>query len=495
MTSMPSPTVTTPRRPAPRHWAASLRSWRVIVGLTALAAGGAAVIGSFLPWASAFAGLVDIPGTRGTNGKVLLAAGLLIGAAGIWHLLRGDTASRWLIGLLGAPVLGFSAFLLLQLASSLRSLGGDSMVLLRGGPGLWVVAAGGLAAFATLFLPASQAAIGTAGRRAGIPAWAADRQSAGPRRWLQVALGLVWVLDAALQFQPYMFTKGFVTQILEPAGMGSPALVSDSIMGTSQVMLAHVAIFNALFATIQLALGLGLLWRRTSRAALAASIVWALSVWWLGEGLGGLLTGSASPVTGAPGAALLYAVIAVLAWPARDTAAGSVAAASVAGGSRLRLRGAQALWAVLWASFAYLILQAPNRAAGALHDTLAGLASGEPGWIAAMDRGAAGIAGSGGIAISIVLAVVFLVIAAGVFIPAAARPVLIVAAVTALVMWVVGQDFGGILTGRGTDPSSGPLLILLAAAFWPLSRRPAISESSPDLADAGRPVVSALSPR
>ena len=46
--------------------------------------------------------------------------------------------------------------------------------------------------------------------------------------------------------------------------------------------------------------------------ALAASIAWALAVWWLGEGLGGVLTGAASPVTGAPGAALLYALAAVL---------------------------------------------------------------------------------------------------------------------------------------------------------------------------------------
>jgi len=268
-----------------------------------------------------------------------------------------------------------------------------------------------------------------------------------------------------------MFTRGFVTQILGPAGLGSPALISNSIMGTGQVMLSHVAIFNAIFATIQLALGIGLLWRRTSHAALAATIGWALSVWWLGEGLGGILTGSASPVTGAPGAALIYAVIALLAWPARGgtrAAAGSIAASSIAAGSRVGLRGAQLIGAALWISSACLILQAPNRAAAALHDTVAGLAAGEPGWIAAMDRGAAGLIGSGGIAFSVVAAVAFLVIAAGVFLPAVTRPAQILAALAALVMWAVGQDFGGILTGQGTDPSTGPLLVLLAAAFWPL---------------------------
>jgi len=85
-----------------------------------------------------------------------------------------------------------------------------------------------------------------------------------------------------------------------------------------------------------------------------------------------------------------------------------------------------------------------------------------------MDRGAAGLIGSGGIAFSVVAAVAFLVIAAGVFLPAVTRPAQILAALAALVMWAVGQDFGGILTGQGTDPSTGPLLVLLAAAFWPL---------------------------
>ncbi len=34
-------------------------------------------------------------------------------------------------------------------------------------------------------------------------------ESTGLRRGLQVALGLVWLLDAALQYQPYMFTRAF----------------------------------------------------------------------------------------------------------------------------------------------------------------------------------------------------------------------------------------------------------------------------------------------
>jgi hypothetical protein len=34
---------------------------------------------------------------------------------------------------------------------------------------------------------------------------------------------------------------------------------------------------------------------------------------------------------------------------------------------------------------------------------------------------------------------------------------------------VVGEAFGTILTGGGTDPNSGPLLALLALTYWPLA--------------------------
>ena len=45
----------------------------------------------------------------------------------------------------------------------------------------------------------------------------------------------------------------------------------------------------------------------TVKIALGTSVVWSLAVWWLGEGLGSVLIGGASPVEGAPGAAIIYA--------------------------------------------------------------------------------------------------------------------------------------------------------------------------------------------
>jgi hypothetical protein len=48
---------------------------------------------------------------------------------------------------------------------------------------------------------------------------------------------------------------------------------------------------------------------------LALSFAWALIVWWFGEAFGMLFMTMASPLTGAPGAVLLYGIIDLLVWP------------------------------------------------------------------------------------------------------------------------------------------------------------------------------------
>jgi hypothetical protein len=302
--------------------------------------------------------------------------------------------------------------------------------------------------------------------------WSADHASAGPRRRLQIALGLLWLLDAALQFQPYMFSRAFATDILAASAAGSPGLIAGPVRTASQLVLHNVAAWNAAFAVIQLALAAGLLWRPAVRAALAGTIVWSLAVWWLGESFGGIFTGAASPLTGAPGAVILYALAALLAWPARAGKSQHGGRAAVADGSPLGARWSRMLWTVLWISYAYLTLQGPNRAPGALRATIAGLAAGEPRWIVAMDQAAAGPAGHAGTLIAVLLAAVFAVIGMAVFVPAATRPALTVSIIVALAIWMTGENFGGILTGQATDPNTGPLLVLVACAFWPFRSRP-----------------------
>lgn len=317
-----------------------------------------------------------------------------------------------------------------------------------------------------------------------IATWAADRESRGARRWIQIALGIIWLLDAALQYQPYMFTRAFPTQIIEPAGAGSPGFVSHPVTFAGQLMLHNEIVFNALFATVQLAIAVGILWRPTVRAALTGSIVWALLVWWLGEGLGGILTSTASPITGAPGGAILYVLVAVLAWPSRRPSADG---ASVASASPLGRRWSRLAWLVLWGTGAYFLLLAANRAAGALQSTISGAAAGEPGWIASAERGAGSLIGSQSTAVTIGLAFLFAVIALGILNPATTRPAIVLAIITAAAIWLLGESLGEIATGTGTDPNTGPLLILLAAAYWPLARTRGRRFRDPAVAPAAEP--------
>jgi hypothetical protein len=71
-----------------------------------------------------------------------------------------------------------------------------------------------------------------------------------------------------------------------------------------------------------------------------------------------------------------------------------------------------------------------------------------------------------------------LALAVGVYLPwpDAVKATLVLAVLVAVVTWVVGEAFGMIMAGGAADPNSGPLLALLAMAYWPAR-------------EAGRPVT------
>jgi hypothetical protein len=153
----------------------------------------------------------------------------------------------------------------------------------------------------------------------------------------------------------------------------------------------------------------------------------------------------------------------VLLWPAdRELPASSTAARAV--GAHV----SRALWAVLWLSLAYFALTPGNRAPQGASGMIAGMESGEPVWLQDLQKGAASLVAGQGLATSIALAVALVAIAAGVYLPARiAKATLVLAIVAATLIWVFAQAFGGILNGGATDVNSGPLLALLALAYWP----------------------------
>ena len=261
-----------------------------------------------------------------------------------------------------------------------------------------------------------------------------------------------------------MFSRSF-PQMLAAAADGNPALIADPITWSARLVDQHVAVANASFASIQVVLALGIAWRPATRVALAASVAWSLAVWWLGEGLGLLLTGTASPVNGAPGAVLIYALLAILLWPARrDRAAGFAA------GRAIGARAARLAWLALWGGLGCLAVQQAVQAPQALSRDVAGLAAGEPGWLARTDGYLGSLLSQHGLAAGVVLAAWLALIAVSVYLPARAARAGLVLAIAAAAAIGIAQAFGGVLAGSGTDPDSGPLLALLALAYWPAVR-------------------------
>ena len=311
---------------------------------------------------------------------------------------------------------------------------------------------------------------------ASIPRTAVDG-----RRALQLGLAAVWLLDGVLQYQSWMFTKAF-GQLLAGAASGNPAVIARPITWDAHLVEHYPVLLNAVFATIQLLLGLGIAWRPTVRVALGASIAWSLAVWWLGEGLGGVLATPDSAVAGGPGAVILYALLAVLLWPAsRPSPSTPPFVAARAVGAPV----ARALWLVLWGSMAVLQLLPVNRAPQATHDDITAMAAGEPRWLAALVNGTGSLTAHRGLAFSIGLAVVFGLLAVGVYLPAPAVRVTVAAAVAAgLLIWIPGQAFGGILAGGMTDPNSGPLLVLIALAYWRPRQAPGPAPTKAPMAGA-----------
>jgi cytochrome oxidase Cu insertion factor (SCO1/SenC/PrrC family) len=310
----------------------------------------------------------------------------------------------------------------------------------------------------------SPAPIAAPGRRpsASVAAGVRDYLASDSRRAYQTVLGLLWLLDGALQFQPFMYSNGFVHQLKANAA-GQPHWLASTIDWAANTAHSNLAAFNTLFALVQVAIGLGLLYRRTVKPALALSIAWAFGVWWFGEGFGMLFAGAASPLTGAPGAVVLYALVALLVWPSARPA------------GLLSVAGARVAWGALWLGMAYLWLLPANSGPNATFNAIMMAPTGMSvpngmAWLSRID-GQAELAALGhGTAIALVLSGVSASIALAVW--ANWRPVafLSLAIVVSLGYWVIGQSFGAIVfTGTATDPNTGPLFVLLALVMYSLT--------------------------
>jgi len=285
------------------------------------------------------------------------------------------------------------------------------------------------------------------------------------QRRLQVVLGLIWLLDAGLQFQPYMFSRGFVANFLAMNDMFQPHLIAVAIENITEFLVPHAAAWNALFATTQLAVGVGLLVRRTVKPALLLSFGWVLGVWVVGEGLGGLFTPiMGSPLAGFPGPVLIYGLVGLVLWPTRRLERETVASAGPLGA-----RGTRVLWAALWFGMAIEQLRpGPGFSPSGVMTVVVSMNEpGEPTWLVHLDKLAVTAVNSIGSPLVLLLALVEVTIGVMVLRGHQLKVVLWVAIGLSALFWVVGQNFGDILAGNSTDPGAAPLYVLLALSLYP----------------------------
>ena len=309
---------------------------------------------------------------------------------------------------------------------------------------------------------------------------------------LRRILGALWLLDGLLQLQPRMFTTDLIGGVMAPALQGQPAPVATSLHWIIQLAASHVVVTNLLIALAQLALGTSLLLGYRVNVALVASVVWSLVVWFAGEGMGMLFTGRATALTGAPGAVLLYGVLALALLPRRSLSKiltrprpdGRAASWRTAHASVLSRDGLRTVLASFWFLAAALQTRPIWWQPGQIAQTVQGALS--PGTLsgAVLDptlRWLAGVTGGVEGPLNATLILTFLALAGGIAFAqtdARVRLVLGISIVLSLLFWWGGQALGMALTGLATDLNSGPLLIVLALCCWPQGQSAALRTAS-----------------
>jgi len=273
------------------------------------------------------------------------------------------------------------------------------------------------------------------------------------RRIIQTVLGIIWFIDGLLQLKPQMSTKVFLSQVVLPTAQSQPSWIAHSITWAANVVAPHIGVYDAIFALIQLLIGLALIFNLKVRTTLTISLIWALIVWWFGEGFGQLLTGQAILITGAPGAVFLYGIIGWAIWPKED-GAGQFGSVSVLG-----MKIARCALGVLWILGAVLQFQPAYLSAEGLSGTFTAQ------WMA-------NAVGSHGAVVSIALAVIQLIIGIAILMSWRVRPFMWASIVLSFFFWWVGQSFGQMFSSLGTDPNAGPLFILLTLCACPFLLQP-----------------------
>ena len=295
------------------------------------------------------------------------------------------------------------------------------------------------------------------------------------RKALQRLLGVLWLIDGLLQLQPQMFTMNMVNGVMKPMLQGQPGVVEPSLQFIVNQTTLHLILVNLLIVIVQVLLGLGflLLPDRWVKELVIVSFVWALIVWYGGEGMSMLLTGTSSILSGAPGAVLLYPLLGLAIWPRPSSRATSTQTTE-----RTRDDGLLSRRALRWVLsgfwfFAALLQLQPNWWQQGQISQAIGAMVGQGGLnklfvdpvLTPLSNATANIE----IPLNIILIVVFLALGVSLAVvkEKQLRFVLIASIIVSVLFWYASEAFGMIMTGMATDFNSGLLVVVMALAVWP----------------------------
>jgi hypothetical protein len=316
----------------------------------------------------------------------------------------------------------------------------------------------------------SSSTTSSSGRNAG-PARSIAAALHVNQRTLQCALGAIWVIDGLLKFQPDLFKSSFTSDVIRPMAIGQPSLVASTINHTASLLSHGTTVWVALFGLIEIAIGVGLFFRRLVKPALVASFIWGAGIYLFGEGFGMVLTGQTSPLQGAPGAVCFYMLLGVLVWPKHDKGDNrewTGSESSAAGRGLLGGTGSLLAWAAIWLFEAIIWLFPFNRTGNAITDQLTDTANGEPGWYAHFLTSTGHAFAGSGIWMAAILATVSVIIGLGPLLSRRAGIYIGLGIALALLYWVAGEGLGELLTFGGTDPNNGPIIALIGLSVLPL---------------------------
>jgi hypothetical protein len=264
-----------------------------------------------------------------------------------------------------------------------------------------------------------------------------------------IILGSIWLLDGFMQFKPLMLTQNFVTSVIWPNTWYQPMDIAYPIYSAGKIILSNVAVFDIIFGSIQLAIGLLLIIGKYTKAVIIFSVIWSVAVWWIGEGFGSLFTGQASLLTGAPGAVILYALVGIILYPSRNPERAEMNSRKIAG------------YALGFLFILGFILQMQPYYFLSRNVT----------WNLSVNW-FIGMSGFQSLIFDVFIAGMFLCTGIGFIIFKNRKNTFsYISIALSIFIWVPGEMFGQIYTGLGTDPNSGVILLLLSLiAMYPIKK-------------------------